>query len=206
MAENIGKIVQVLGAVLDVEFEPGNLPEIMNALFVTNPAIDDTPDNLVIEVQLTAFLAGKAVAAGLVVALTGGVALVIGFLYHDIAWVKLPSSLFWITASGVALFAWFGALQMLASTQRAANLLTSMLLFPLLMAGGSFFPFAALPDWIAAIGRRTPNGFVVDRLSTELTANAAWTIDPQSWLIITLMAASGLAICAWRLRTGFAQG
>jgi ABC-2 type transport system permease protein len=97
-------------------------------------------------------------------------------------------------------------LQMLAKTQRAANLLTSMLLFPLLMAGGSFFPFAALPGWIAAIGRRTPNGFVVDRLSTELTASAAWTIDPQSWLVIFLMAASGLAVCAWRLRAGFAQG
>jgi ABC-2 type transport system permease protein len=156
--------------------------------------------------QLTAFLAGKALAAGLVVALTGGVALVIGFLYHDISWAKLPSSLFWITASGIALFAWFGALQMLAKTQRAANLLSSMLLFPLLMAGGSFFPFAALPDWIAAIGRRTPNGFVADRLSAELTANAAWTIDPQSWGVIALMASSGLAVCAWRLRTGFAQG
>jgi ABC-2 type transport system permease protein len=156
--------------------------------------------------QLTAFLAGKALAAGLVVTLTGGVALVIGFLYHDISWAKLPSSLIWITLSGIALFSWFGALQMLAKTQRAANLLTSMLLFPLLMAGGSFFPFAALPGWIAAIGRRTPNGFVVDRLSAELTASAAWTIDPQSWLVIFLMAASGLAICAWRLRAGFAQG
>ena len=46
----VGKIIQVIGPVADVEFESGNLPEIMNALYVTNPAIDDTPDNLVIEV------------------------------------------------------------------------------------------------------------------------------------------------------------
>ena len=46
----VGKIIQVIGPVADVEFEPGNLPEIMNALFVSNPAINDTPDNLVIEV------------------------------------------------------------------------------------------------------------------------------------------------------------
>jgi len=34
----IGKVLQVIGPVVDVEFEPGNLPEIMNALFITNPA------------------------------------------------------------------------------------------------------------------------------------------------------------------------
>ncbi|MGD9947420.1 MAG: F0F1 ATP synthase subunit beta [Desulfobulbus sp.] len=46
----VGKIIQVIGPVVDVEFEPGNLPEIMNALFITNPAINDQPDNLVCEV------------------------------------------------------------------------------------------------------------------------------------------------------------
>lgn len=155
--------------------------------------------------QTVAFLAGKSLAAGLVISLIGGLALVIGFLYHDIAWVKLPSSLLWITVAGIALFAWFGALQMLASTQHAASLLSSMLLFPLLMAGGSFFPFAALPDWIAGFGRLTPNGFVADRLSAEITANAAWAIDPQSWLILLLLALSGLGICTWRLQAGFAR-
>ncbi len=46
----IGKVIQVIGPVVDVEFEPGNLPEIMNALFITNPGINDEPDNLVCEV------------------------------------------------------------------------------------------------------------------------------------------------------------
>ncbi len=50
MAENIGKISQVLGAVVDVEFEPGKLPAILTALTVTNPTIGDMEDNLVIEV------------------------------------------------------------------------------------------------------------------------------------------------------------
>ncbi len=50
MAENIGKIAQVLGAVIDVEFEPGKLPPVLTALTVTNPAIGDMEDNLVIEV------------------------------------------------------------------------------------------------------------------------------------------------------------
>ncbi len=49
---SIGKIVQVTGPVVDVEFEGGNLPEILTALTTTNPAINDQPDNLVIEVAL----------------------------------------------------------------------------------------------------------------------------------------------------------
>ncbi|MBL0712203.1 MAG: F0F1 ATP synthase subunit beta [Desulfosarcina sp.] len=50
MAENIGKITQVLGPVVDVEFEQGKLPTILTALFVSNPTISDEEDNLVIEV------------------------------------------------------------------------------------------------------------------------------------------------------------
>jgi len=48
--QKIGKITQVIGPVVDVEFEPGNLPAIMNACFVTNPGINDDADNLVVEV------------------------------------------------------------------------------------------------------------------------------------------------------------
>lgn len=47
---NIGKIAQVIGPVVDVEFEPGQLPNILNGLLVTNPAISDEEGNLVIEV------------------------------------------------------------------------------------------------------------------------------------------------------------
>ncbi|MDD3991736.1 MAG: F0F1 ATP synthase subunit beta [Desulfobacterales bacterium] len=50
MAENIGKVIQVMGPVVDVEFEQGKLPTIYTALWISNPAISDEPDNLVIEV------------------------------------------------------------------------------------------------------------------------------------------------------------
>lgn len=45
-----GRIKQVLGPVVDVEFGAGHLPAIYNALRVTNAAIDDRQDNLVLEV------------------------------------------------------------------------------------------------------------------------------------------------------------
>jgi len=46
----MGKLTQVLGAVVDVEFSDGGLPPIYNALKITNPAIGDAQWNLVVEV------------------------------------------------------------------------------------------------------------------------------------------------------------
>jgi F-type H+/Na+-transporting ATPase subunit beta len=50
MANENGKIVQVMGPVVDVAFPPGSLPEIYTALRLTNKAIDEREDNLVLEV------------------------------------------------------------------------------------------------------------------------------------------------------------
>jgi F-type H+-transporting ATPase subunit beta len=48
----MGRITQVIGPAIDVEFPDGNLPAIYNALLITNPAISDQPWNLVVEVAL----------------------------------------------------------------------------------------------------------------------------------------------------------
>ncbi len=45
-----GKVVQVMGPVVDVEFPVGRLPAIYNALKLTNKAINDKEENLVLEV------------------------------------------------------------------------------------------------------------------------------------------------------------
>ena len=47
---NEGKITQVMGAVVDVEFENSDLPPIYNALQVTNETISDKEWNLILEV------------------------------------------------------------------------------------------------------------------------------------------------------------
>ena len=48
--QNIGKVVQVIGPVLDVEFEPAELPEIYNALLLEDRS-GTVPVRLVAEVQ-----------------------------------------------------------------------------------------------------------------------------------------------------------
>jgi len=50
MSQQLGRISQVLGPVVDVLFEGGELPEINTALKVTNSAVNDNEWNLVLEV------------------------------------------------------------------------------------------------------------------------------------------------------------
>jgi F-type H+-transporting ATPase subunit beta len=45
-----GRVTQVLGPVIDVEFPPGGLPEVYTALKLTNPGISSAADNLTVEV------------------------------------------------------------------------------------------------------------------------------------------------------------
>jgi F-type H+-transporting ATPase subunit beta len=47
-----GKVTQVIGPVVDVEFQRGALPQIYTALTLSNPSISDKADNLTIEVAL----------------------------------------------------------------------------------------------------------------------------------------------------------
>ena len=78
---NIGKIVQVIGPVIDVEFEAEHLPEIYNALEVTGTADDGTPIRVIVEVQqhigrnqvrAVAMSSTDAVVRGMEVVDTGG--------------------------------------------------------------------------------------------------------------------------------------
>ncbi|WPB78130.1 F0F1 ATP synthase subunit beta [Archangium violaceum] len=47
----VGKVTQVLGPVVDVEFPPGGLPEVYTALKLTNANISTEADNLTLEVS-----------------------------------------------------------------------------------------------------------------------------------------------------------
>ncbi|MBU1966477.1 MAG: F0F1 ATP synthase subunit beta [Proteobacteria bacterium] len=47
---NTGRLVQVIGPVVDVAFDEGQLPNIMNAIAISNPTISDVEDNLIVEV------------------------------------------------------------------------------------------------------------------------------------------------------------
>src|SRR5512144_2028113 len=50
-AEKIGKVVQVIGPVVDVEFEGGHLPEIYHALRITSDGQGGQHIDVVVEVE-----------------------------------------------------------------------------------------------------------------------------------------------------------
>jgi len=47
---NRGRVIQVLGAVVDVEFPDGDRPHLLSALVTTNPLLNDKQENLILEV------------------------------------------------------------------------------------------------------------------------------------------------------------
>jgi F-type H+-transporting ATPase subunit beta len=76
-----GKISQVIGPVVDVDFPPGQLPALLTALRTSNPSINARPDNLVLEVaqhlgegsvRAIAMDSTEGLVRGMVVKNTGG--------------------------------------------------------------------------------------------------------------------------------------
>lgn len=51
MASSEGQIVQVIGPVVDIDFEDGHLPKIFNAIKIPRTSLEGTEEELVVEVQ-----------------------------------------------------------------------------------------------------------------------------------------------------------
>jgi ABC-type multidrug transport system permease subunit len=136
------------------------------------------------------------------IAILGG--LVLGVSLFHVPLSRAPLALVWTAFSGGAILCYFLMLQMLASTARGAQFLSSMVVFPLMMIGGSFFPLEVMPAWMANIGRWTPNGMAVAHLKQILFGR----IDPSSLalaaLAIGLPAVVAFAVSVRRMRGGFA--
>jgi len=119
--------------------------------------------------RVSAILAGKLLSALLVFIGLGIVLMTMGYLYHDfLAWAHFPLALLWWSSGGVAVFALLSIVQMLCTTRRGGSIMSNLLMFPLLMLGGSFFPFEAMPSWMAEVGAFTPNGWILAELKPIL--------------------------------------
>jgi len=108
-----------------------------------------------------AFLAGKIAAGAVIMSAAVLVAIALGVVAFDVPMARAPIALAWATFAGAAILCYLIALQLVASTARGGQLLSMMVVFPLIMIGGSFFPFEAMPPWMQNIGRWTPNGLAV---------------------------------------------
>ena len=161
------------------------------------------PRALTTQHGVASLLAGKLLAAFVLLAAMSVLALAAGAAVYGFAAARILPAALWATGSGLGLLVLFTLLQLFATSQKAGGLLSTLVLFPLMMIGGSFFPLEAMPDWLAAIGRRLPNGFALEQFKAILGggASAAGLVPAVAGLLALL--AVGVWLAGRRLRGGF---
>ena len=120
----------------------------------------------------SAFLGGKLIAAVTLAAAVSCGGMLLAQVTFGVGVASLPLAVLWSAASATMLVLFLYLLQLYASSQRAGNLLANLVTMPLLMLGGSFFPFEVMPDGMAALGRMTPNGWALEELKAILVGTA----------------------------------
>jgi ABC-type multidrug transport system permease subunit len=152
---------------------------------------------------LGSFLAGKMIAGVGVMALLVSVALAVGVIAFGVSPSRVPLALVWTCFAGFALLTLLGCLQVFAKTARGGGMLATMLIFPLMMIGGSFFPFEIMPAWMQRVGQWTPNGLAVARLKEILFG----AIDYRALGIAALAIGAAAIVCFlvgnWQTRRRF---
>jgi ABC-type Na+ efflux pump permease subunit len=148
-------------------------------------------------------LAGKLLAALVVILAIALLGISAGAAIYGFPATRILPAALWSAGAGLALLMLFTLLQLFATSQKAGGLLSTLVLFPMMMLGGSFFPFEAMPSWLAAIGRRMPNGWALEQFKAILngSATAAGVLPAAAGLLVALVLASWLA--GRRLRGGF---
>ena len=124
---------------------------------------------------MLSFLAGKLLAGTMLMSAAGAIGLVVGAVVFEFPPGGLFPGLLWCTLGGAAFLPLFLYLQILASSQQAGNIVSTVVVFPLMMIGGSFFPMEAMPDWMVAVGRWTPNGLAMMQFKEILLGHFDWS-------------------------------
>jgi ABC-2 type transport system permease protein len=149
---------------------------------------------------LAAFLAGKLLTVAMV--LGGVTALGLGSLaaFGAAPLVRLPAAALWLVLTGAAGFLLFLLVALSASTHRAASVWGNLIVLPLSMVGGCFFPFEMMPAWMAKVGRLTPNGWALLRFTALLDGRAGAAETALGFAVLIAVAALAFWLAARSLR------
>ena len=156
--------------------------------------------------RVSYFLLGKIVAGAIFILLVCLIGLSIGYAYFSLNPASLPLAVLWSMFSGTMLMSVMMFIQLLASSQRGGEVLSLAIVFPLMMVGGSFFPFEAMPSWMAAIGRLTPNGWALSQLKAIMIGSAEAGSLANAFLGLLGVTLVLFLLGSWRLRKKFGTG
>jgi ABC-2 type transport system permease protein len=149
-----------------------------------------------------AVLAGKLLAYSLLAAAVTALGLLLGRLLIDMPLPRPGWTVLWSVLSASSAYLAFLLLQTLATQRRVADILANLILMPLCMIGGCFFPFEAMPAGLASIGKLTPNGMaiIVLRQTLDPAAKGPWWIPAAAGAAVLVFL---FALCVPRLRARF---
>ena len=143
------------------------------------------------------FLGGKLLAGTALMAFIASLGVGVGVLFFELSPAALPLAVGWCALAGTGMYTLFLLIQLFASTPRAGSLLTMMVLFPLIMLGGSFFPFEMMPGWMRDVGSWTPNGQALVQLKHILAGD----LEPAALArAAAFLAGSGAVLFSLSLR------
>jgi ABC-type Na+ efflux pump permease subunit len=150
--------------------------------------------------SLIAFVAGKLIAGLAIIALVSATAITAAAFWLDLDLARVPLAVVWCAYAGACLFGLFLLVEMLATSHRTANLVTMMLLFPMMMIGGSFVPLEFLPAGMSAIGSWTPNGIALIQLREMVFGDPEPRALGVAALALAAVGALSLWLCVLRAR------
>ena len=106
------------------------------------------------------FLVGQLLFVLLVAFCVGLVGLT-GMRWVGVPISSLPAAALWLAfiSGGLYLLLVFASVH--ARTPQVAGTVSNLVMFPMMMVGGCFFPFESMPAWLARIGQWTPVGWGV---------------------------------------------
>ncbi len=149
---------------------------------------------------LAPLLAGKMLAGTVVFLLVAVAALASARWLMDIPVESPVAALLWMTLSGPVLLLLLTSLQLCAASQQTAHIVAFLVVFPLGMLGGGFFPFEFMPEWMARIGRLTPNGYALVQLKALMEGPVAPARLAAGFGALAVAGAALFPLALWRLR------
>jgi ABC-type multidrug transport system permease subunit len=155
-------------------------------------------------VSMASYLAGRVVFVSMLYAAVALAGLVAANRMVGMPVPNLPEAALWITFTGTVFYLLFLWISVQPATQRAASVLTNLIIFPLAMLGGCFFPFEWMPAWMAAIGRLTPNGWALSQFKAILDGSIDAGHLATAAALMAALGALAFLLTLRRLRGGFA--
>ncbi len=138
-------------------------------------------------------LVGSNVLMRLLIALIQAVMIVgVGVLVFGVEITgPLPLSVVFVVLGAVAFLALGYVVASFASTEDAANGMTSVIQFPMMFLSGTFFPIDDMPDALQAVARVIPLTYLSDALRQVMVGGAAFA---PLWLCFAILA-GWLVVC-----------